>query len=183
MSNALIAPVTLTPYDPKWPGVFEAERNSIVRAIGKHITSIEHIGSTSIPGMLAKPEIDILIGVTKIDSVSLWIKELGELGYPYYQRFEEIEPQRRYFRKSDGIIPLIHVHVYEETDKKYTERIVFRDYLRTHPEVAADYIKHKEMIIEKLGNDRPTYSDAKSIYVVDTMKKIYSVLESHRRKI
>ena len=165
MNNSRIAPVILESYDPRWPEMFDAEKNIIMNAIGEHITSIEHIGSTAITGMVAKPEIDILIGVANLSDAEQCIEKLKKVGYSYYPQFEKFEPERRYFRKSSGITPFAHVHMYEQSNRKYKERIVFRDHLRMHPEVAALYGDHKRGLIKATGDDRSAYSDAKDYFV------------------
>ncbi len=172
METTKIAPVILYDYDLKWADMFETEKSIILEAIGEHIISIEHFGSTSIPGMVAKSEIDILIGVSDLADVIPCVDKLKSIDYLYYPRFEEFEPMRRYFRKSDGIVPLVHVHVYEVSSEAYEERIMFRDYLRAHPDTAAAYAAHKKFLIETGGDDRGAYSDAKSTFVTDIMKKI-----------
>ena len=177
MSNINIAPVTLENYSPMWPGMFETEKNLILGVIGEHITSIEHIGSTSIPSMIAKPEIDILIGVSDLSNAEPCVMKLKDIAYAYYPRFEEFEPGRRYFRKSEGIVPLVHVHLYQETSHEYQERLLFRDFLRQHPEDAATYAAYKISLLQSTGSDRSGYSDAKDKFVLDMLEDMRKVIK------
>ena len=172
MNKPQIAPVTLEEYNPKWIEMFESEKQIITDAIGKYITSIEHIGSTSIEGLVAKPEIDILIGVVRLSDVDLCLEAFNKLGYVYYQHFEEFEPERRYFRKSDGIIPLVHIHIYEEASAARRERIVFRDYLRVHPEIRDRYAEHKLSLAKKFSGDRLEYSHSKNYFISNIIQDL-----------
>lgn len=172
MNKPTIAPVNLEPYDPNWVNKFEQEKVIILSVLDSVPVTIEHIGSTSIPGMVAKPEIDILIGVSDITDVMPCVKKFKSISYMYYPRFEEFEPMRRYFRKSDGIVPLVHVHAYEVSSEEYNERIMFRDYLRDHPDTAKAYTAHKKLLVAAGGDDRGAYSDAKTIFVSDIIKMI-----------
>jgi GrpB-like predicted nucleotidyltransferase (UPF0157 family) len=158
MNTPKIAPVVLREYDPTWPDKFLKERSILTDIIGEHVLSIEHIGSTSVEGMLAKPEIDILVGIARIDDAKPLISILAEAGYPYYRRFEEFVPERRYFRKSKGIVPLVHIHMVESTSDFYNEHILFRDALRTDPELRKRYIALKKSLLEESGGDRLKYN-------------------------
>ena len=175
MDTSKIAPVVLRDYNFVWPDMFETEKNLILGVIGEDIISIEHIGSTSIPGMIAKPEIDILIGVSDLSKVEPCVIKLKDIAYAYYPRFEEFEPRRRYFRKSDGIVPLVHVHLYQENTSEYRERLLFRDFLRQHPEEAATYAAYKTSLLQTLGSDRLAYSDAKERFVLDMLENLRKV--------
>ena len=114
MNKRQIAPVTLEEYNSDWKRIFEEEKKKITEVMNEHILLIEHIGSTSIEGLIAKSEVDILIGVARLSDVNFCLEAFNKLGYVYYKHFEEFELERRYFRKSDGIIPLVHIHIYEE---------------------------------------------------------------------
>ena len=177
MDTSKIAPVVLRDYDPEWTRTFEAEKKEIMSAVGDNISSLEHIGSTAIHGMLAKPEIDILIGVETLSDADRCIEGFARVGYAYYKRFEEFEPGRRYFRKSDGIVPLVHVHVYQVASREYQERLLFRDFLRQHPEEAAIYAAYKTSLLQTLGNDRSSYSGAKDRFVLNMLENLKKTVE------
>ena len=152
-----IAPVVLSQYDPTWVDEYGKEKDVIVNLIGNQIILIEHIGSTSVPNMVAKPELDILIGVENIANISPLIPILENEGYLYYQRFEEFVPERRYFRKSQGIIPLVHIHIVESSSTFFKEHIVFRNELRSDAELRARYARLKYKLVEDGGGDRMKY--------------------------
>lgn len=164
--KSTIAKVTLQEYDHKWVELFNNAKKEIIEAIGENDVFFEHIGSTSIPGAVAKPEIDIMVGVDNIKNAEKFIKPLEEIGYLYFKRFEEFEPERRYFRKSDGIIPLVHIHMVEKGSEFWNDRILFRDYLRRSPELVWRYNKLKKELVEKFKGDRNDYSEEKDKFVI-----------------
>jgi GrpB-like predicted nucleotidyltransferase (UPF0157 family)/dephospho-CoA kinase len=156
-----IASVELSKPDPIWTRKFESAKGEILDACGDRIVSIEHIGSTSIPNLSAKPEIDILIGVNSLDDAEKCVGPLKSIDYPYYKRFEEFVPDRRYFRKSDGTTPLVHIHMYEIKGETYKNHLLFRDYMRVHPEAVVEYEKLKRRLLEESKGDRGVYQDGK----------------------
>jgi len=171
-TKPIIAPVEIINYDPAWTTLFLNEKEEISQAIGQYVMSIEHIGSTSIVNMPAKPEIDILVGLAHLTDAAQCINPLAQIGYPYYQRFEATSPERRYFRKSEGVQPLVHIHMVEQTSDFYQGRIAFRDYMRSHPEVAAQYAAIKQNLVKKFGGDRLKYSEEKSSFVAQILTQL-----------
>lgn len=91
--------VTICDYDLRWPLAFEDEKRAIIRAIGGHISALEHIGSTAVPGLAAKPTIDIMVGLRQLEDARHCIQPLADLGYEYVPEYEAEIPERRYFRK------------------------------------------------------------------------------------
>ncbi len=92
-------PVVIVDYDPRWPAMFREEQEAILRAIGPHVVAVEHVGSTAVPGLGAKPIIDILVGIGSLNEASACIRPLEALGYRYVPEFEAEFPERRYFDK------------------------------------------------------------------------------------
>ena len=170
-TNKQIAPITLENYDPLWQKMFSQEKKKLLAMLGNNV-KIEHIGSTTIPGIVAKPEIDILIGINSLDEAQKYIKPLKSLGYPYYPRLEEAVPERRYFRKSKGIIPLFHIHMVEKKNEFWRDHILFRDHLLKNPKVAKEYSDLKKNLAKKYHSDRKTYSKEKSKFIESTLGKI-----------
>jgi GrpB-like predicted nucleotidyltransferase (UPF0157 family) len=158
MDKPKIAPVVLSEYDAGWPAKYEAEKDVIMSLIGENVSSIEHMGSTAVPGMLAKPEIDILIGIDSLNEAAALIPLLEEKQYLYYQRFEEFVPERRYFRKSNGIYPLVHIHMVELMSNFYKEHIAFRDALRSDAKLRERYAELKRILVKEGGGDRLKYN-------------------------
>lgn len=170
--KSAIAPVVLEPYNPNWSKQFDEEKKKVLRNIGNFIVDIQHIGSTSIPGSIAKPEIDILIGVKDIENYRYCLEPLKKLGYYYYQRFEESVPERRYFRKSNGITPLVHIHMVEVRSNFWRRHLLFRDYLISHPDIAKKYFALKKFLARQYRDDRTRYSDRKAKFIIGLLEKI-----------
>ncbi|WP_332898692.1 GrpB family protein [Haladaptatus sp. CMSO5] len=158
-------PIILDDYDTNWPAQFEAEATNINDAIGERIERIEHIGSTSIPGMPAKPIIDMLVGVTSLKDADACITPLEALGYEYVPKFEDVMPNRRYFRKSEGKTRTHHLHMVETGSEFWTRHLAFRDYLREHPDVAAEYADLKRELAREHRHDIGAYTDGKDEFI------------------
>lgn len=95
--------IYLSAYNSQWPNLFKAEKELLLNLIGQYIVKIEHIGSTAIPNIAAKPVIDIMIGVNQLNDIdSSVIIKLANVGYEYIKKYEEIMPFRRYFQKTDA---------------------------------------------------------------------------------
>ena len=92
-------PVVVVPYDEAWPSLYEEERARIERVIGPWVEEIEHVGSTAVPGLAAKPVIDIMVGVRSLKYSPILVERLVGIGYEYVPEFERVLPFRRYFRK------------------------------------------------------------------------------------
>jgi GrpB-like predicted nucleotidyltransferase (UPF0157 family) len=92
-------PIFVVPYDEAWPSLYEEERTRIERTIGSWVEEIEHVGSTAVPGLAAKPVIDIMVGVKSLENSSILVESLVDIGYEYVPEFERVLPFRRYFRK------------------------------------------------------------------------------------
>ena len=146
----------VVPYDDAWPALFDAEADRIRAAVGKPLRAVEHVGSTSVPGLAAKPIVDIAISVEDFDELDVGAFEA--LGYRYVPAYEEEFPNRMYFTKPD-----FHVHAYEQEHEEFMDYLRFRDYLRAHPEDAREYGDLKRRLA--LDRDRAEYQDAKSPYV------------------
>lgn len=165
-----IAPVQLSEPNSQWSKKFEEIKKELFEAIATHILFIEHIGSTAIPHLSAKPEIDIMIGVKNLENAQQCIQTLETIGYQYFKKFEEFVPERRYFRKSEGVTPLVHIHMVEVSSTFWSEHIFFRDYLRNHPDTARAYEKLKKELIESSAGDRNTYQKGKEDFIKKVLK-------------
>jgi GrpB-like predicted nucleotidyltransferase (UPF0157 family) len=153
-------------YDSQWPSTFAAEKVRLLGAVGDHVETIEHIGSTSVPGLAAKPVIDITIGVRSLQMAhAQCIPPIEALGYEYFAAIESLMPNRRYFRKSDATGMRTHqIHLYQIDDPDYERHIAFRDYLRAHPHEAAAYEQVKRGLIDQFDSVND-YADAKSDFI------------------
>ena len=150
-------------YNPEWPAMFEAEAPKIAEALGDNLLSIHHIGSTSVPGLKAKPIIDILPVVRDIAAVDQHTPQMEALGYEGLGEFGL--PGRRYFRKGD-LVRTHHVHVHAlDSDQEIERHIAVRDYLRAHPDAAREYGELKAQLAKQFPDDRFAYMDGKDAFV------------------
>ena len=133
--------MTVVAYRREWPGEYEAEVLLLRQALGDEIVRTHHIGSTAVPGLAAKPIIDILLEVRSVERLDAPAQAMEELGY--LPRGELGIPWRRHYPKgSDDRTH--HVHAFAEGDPHIEEHIAFRDYLRTHPSTAEGYADGKQ---------------------------------------
>jgi len=133
--------IEIVPYDSNWPRLFEAESANIKRALEHNCVAVYHVGSTAVPGLCAKPKIDI-IAVVK-DPI-LIDRDLERLGYTHKGEFNI--PFRLAFTKR-GDVPEVNLHVYEERNPEIELNLMFRDYLRNHPEAREEYTDLKLSLI------------------------------------
>lgn len=158
--------VTIVAYDPAWPAAYAREAARIRPAFGPGLKALEHIGSTSVPGLCAKPIIDILAGVSAIDGVEGAEAALADMGYEALG--EHGLEGRRYFRKRDADgTRRVHLHVYEVESDGFVRHLLLRDYLRLHPQRAQAYAALKQDIAVRAGSDRSAYVEGKSSFVAE----------------
>jgi len=163
-------PLEISEYDPRWPELFRAERDRILAAIGKYVHAIEHIGSTAIPGIAAKPLIDILVGVKQLDVYRECVKPLADLGYQYVPDAERVMPDNRYFNKGPDDARTHHLHMVLYDGEFWREKLLFRDYLRSHEEVARRYEALKRDLAQRFDDGAP-YARAKGPFVKAVLKE------------
>ncbi len=159
--------IVIVPYDPSWPAEFARESAGVAAALAPLALAIEHIGSTAIPGLSAKPIVDIMIGVRRLAEVRQKIDELAALGYTYVPAFEAQIPERMFFQR--GSPRTHHVHVVETGSGFWRRQIVFRDYLKAHPELAQEYADLKRGLAARFPDDREGYTQAKTDFVRDVL--------------
>ena len=158
-------PVIITDYDPQWPVLFEEERDKILSVVGHIIVAIEHIGSTAVPGLGAKPIIDIMVAVRRLVDARECIEPLKSVGYEYMPEYEAEMPERRYFHKGSPGGRTCHLHMVELARDFWERHLLFRDYLRTHPDVSRQYCRLKKELAAKYGSDRAAYTEAKTQFI------------------
>lgn len=181
--------IHLETYDPLWKQHFEALREELASLLGSPEPKIEHIGSTSVEGLSAKPIIDLLIGVADQARLDQVIAPLMNKGYVYYEQYNQDMPYRRFFVKhkvspeslglpaiyrDTDIIPatteehdqrLAHIHVLPYVSEHWIRHIAFRDYLRTHPVVKQQYQALKEKLVLQEWADGNAYNQAKDDFL------------------
>lgn len=160
--------VEVVPYNHQWPQIFEEEAGKIKTIMNENVVGIEHMGSTSIPGMSAKPVIDILVEVNSIEKVDLYKVEMIELGYD--PKGENGIPNRRYFSKG-GDNRTHHVHIYQTGNPEIARHLQFRDYLTAHPEDAILYSELKQSLAKQFPADIDQYILGKDALVKELDEK------------
>lgn len=176
--------ITLLPYNPIWPKLFAEEKEKIQLALGKIATHIEHIGSTAIPGIYAKPIIDILVGINSLDIFTNYhINKLETLGYVYRPDFESELPFRRYFQKNDAAGNRTHqIHLVNYPSAWWERHILFRNYLRQHSNYAKEYETHK-LTLAKQFDDTGLYAEAKNEFCRKIDKLAFFDFKLHKPNV
>ncbi len=160
-------PVEIVTYDPAWPSRFEEERARIAEALGSRAPVIEHIGSTAVPGLAAKPVIDVLLGVRSHPLDEAGVRALETIGYDYRGEFGI--PGRQFFRKGEPRSH--HVHAVELGSDLWVSNLVFRDRLRDHPEEAARYASLKRELASRYADERGRYTEAKAPFIEELLQR------------
>jgi GrpB-like predicted nucleotidyltransferase (UPF0157 family) len=159
--------VRLVPYDSTWPLEFATEAERIERACAGLPIRLEHIGSTSVPGLSAKPVIDILAGRPGNVPGTRYVEAFNQLGYEHKGAFGI--PGRNYFRR--GMPRTHHVHLVNWSSDLWRDHLLFRDYLRMHVEVAREYETLKRELAGLYLHDKERYTDAKGPFVRSIVRR------------
>ncbi len=151
-------PIVVVDYDQAWPAQYAAEAARIRDALGAGLIGLDHIGSTAVPGLAARPIVDMMPLVASFEAAESLVPPMEMLGYHYFGEYGI--PRRHYFNR-----PGYHVHMLEPGSAQATGHIAFRDYLRAHPETAAAYASLKRRLAALHRDDRDGYTDAKAEFV------------------
>jgi len=163
MTSSSQAEVVIVDYDPAWPTRFEEEREALGRVLAPWLAGpIEHIGSTAIPGLAAKPVIDIMAGVETLEGSRDAIDAAATLGYCYFPYQASV---RHWMCKPSDAFRTHHLHLVPVGSPQWMRPIAFRNYLRTHDDVAADYEQLKRGLAQKFRFDREAYTEAKRVFI------------------
>jgi GrpB-like predicted nucleotidyltransferase (UPF0157 family)/dihydrofolate reductase/GNAT superfamily N-acetyltransferase len=154
--------IIVTPYNPDWQKLFDVEASKIKEALGANCIAIHHIGSTSVPGLSAKPVIDMLPVVRNIQEVDKAAKAMESLGYEVKGEYGIVF--RRYFQKGKNI-RTHNVHVYQEADPEISRYLTFRDWMSSHPSDAHSYGNLKLELAKKFPHDILQYCNGKDAFV------------------
>jgi GrpB-like predicted nucleotidyltransferase (UPF0157 family) len=153
-------------YDASWLQLYEAEKTLVLGQIGEHLLTIEHIGSTSVPGLSAKPIIDMLLGVETLDQADLCVDPLYQLGYEYLPQRTAFTSARRFFRKyPPGGAVGYHLHLLQPSNPYWMILLVFRNYLRHQPQVAQQYSLLKQQLATQFPTDPLAYLHGKAPFI------------------
>ena len=161
------ATLRLVPYDSTWPLEFAAEAERIERACDRLPVRLEHIGSTSIAGLAAKPVIDILAGRPGDVPGDRYVAALKQIGYEHKGAYGI--PGRNYFRK--GAPRTHHVHMFSVSSEMWRDHLLFRDYLRAHPDIVREYETIKRELAVMYVQDKEQYTDAKGPFVRSIVRR------------
>jgi len=157
--------VRLHDHDPLWPSAFAAERDRLLSLLAGSFLEVQHIGSTAVPGLPAKPIIDLLGGVSSMAQAESLMDRICSSGYTTSAEFNATLTDRKWFmRWADGR-RTHHLHVVVHHGAAWNERICFRDALRSQPDVASRYAALKSRLAEAHATDREAYTEAKSGFV------------------
>ena len=151
--------VDLVEYSPDWSDRYLHERARLSDAFGAMAIVIEHIGSTAVPGLIAKPTIDIAVGVEEIGPVSEVRERLEQLGYEWRAGFHA---EHLFLRRIEDDERTHHLHVTVYPSAEFDRWLAFRDYLRANPDAAKEYADVKRELAARFYNDRGGYVEAKS---------------------
>ncbi|MDV5149646.1 GrpB family protein [Streptomyces sp. SBC-4] len=160
--------VRIVEYDPAWPGMFGEIGAVLRRALGDVAVRIDHIGSTSVPGLAAKPVIDVQVSVASFEPLDAFRAPLVECGLVY--RADNEERTKRYFREAPGR-PRTHVHVRRLGSFSEQFPLLFRDYLRCHRTAADEYAAVKRRYAVEFRDDRSGYAGAKEAFVWTVVRR------------
>jgi len=153
--------VVIVEYDPRWPVAYTEEKIAVCAALTGMLTDIQHIGSTAIPGLRAKPVIDLLVIVPRFEAIPAYAQRLEPLGYTH--SYQPMEPVRIFFRK--GQPRTHHLHIVEDGSYECRRLLLFRNYLLQHPETAFEYEALKRELAERFAEDRPRYTESKTDFI------------------
>jgi GrpB-like predicted nucleotidyltransferase (UPF0157 family) len=157
-------PITIVESDPTWPVVFE-QVAAHLRAIHDGFSRIEHVGSTAVPGLAAKPIIDVMPAVPTVDRLDVCVQPLLSAGYRYVPEHEAVFPDRRFFALGPRGNASQHIHVVVEGSGFWLSHLAFRDKLHADPDLASAYSYLKRRLATEHGDDREAYTDAKSAFI------------------
>ena len=156
--------IYMVPHDPNWRQEFEREAAQITAVLGGGVITVHHIGSTAIPGIYAKPVLDMLLVVH--DHAALDEKQAQMEALGYEARGEFGIPGRRYFRRNNALGDRTHqVHAFEQGSPQIDRHLAFRDYMIAHPEAAQKYSGLKRELAAKHPNDMEAYMDGKDEFI------------------
>jgi GrpB-like predicted nucleotidyltransferase (UPF0157 family) len=162
-------PVAIVAYDPLWPGRFETWRERLARTIGSPALRIEHIGSTAVPGLAAKPVVDIQVSVPDVADEDSYVPAIESVGFGLRYRNEGLG--WRYFRPPPGLPREAQVHVCSVDSESERLHLLFRDYLRAHPAEADAYAAAKRVAAARHRDDRIAYTDAKDAFIHPALRR------------
>jgi len=156
--------VRVVDYDPRWPLLFERASRELRAALGPSLVAVHHVGSTAVPGLCAKPILDLLVTVPDFEESLALLPPLEALGYEH--RPDEEIADRHFFRRRRGSARTHHLSLAEASSRHQRVTLAFRDALRADPSLASEYAALKLDLARRFPRDRPAFIDGKSAFVV-----------------
>jgi GrpB-like predicted nucleotidyltransferase (UPF0157 family) len=175
-SERPIDPIEVVEYDPRWPERFAEWERAIRAALGRTAVRIDHVGSTSVPGLAAKPVIDIQVSVRDLADEDAYVPALEQLGL----RLRSRDEFHRYFRPPAARPRDVHVHVCESGSEWEGEHLRFRDHLRRDPGARDAYARVKRQAAKDWADDRMAYTDAKSDVILGILAEADRIRDAGR---
>ncbi|MFC7783459.1 GrpB family protein [Rossellomorea sp. GCM10028870] len=176
--QGLMRDVKVVPHQSDWKEKFETEKRSLEKILPD--STIHHIGSTSVPGLAAKPIIDILIEVPDLESIDDRKEEFSQLDF--VGKGENGIPNRRYFYKGEGNERAVHLHIFPYGIDHVIRHLAFRDYLREHETEARQYGELKSRLAKKFPHDMEGYIQGKDQFVKDLEKMAVNWYKKNKRE-
>jgi len=171
LSRAMKEEIHLVPYDQRWPASFAAEKKRLLAFFSDSLVEIEHIGSTAVPNLSAKPIIDIIASVPTMDIAKQILGPLCGYGYVTSDSFNSRLSDRVWLLRHSGGHRTHHLHIVEVRSMGRKRALRFRDALRASKDLALSYQKLKLELAESAGSDRDAYARAKSKFVNDVVER------------
>jgi GrpB-like predicted nucleotidyltransferase (UPF0157 family) len=165
MGSLNYTPIEVRPADPSWPQEFSRRADVLRDALEAVAVRIDHIGSTAVPGLAAKPTIDIQVVVSDVEDLDAYRPTLERLGYTFHSH-SLCDADHRFFSSPGRVV---HVHVCNAGSGWERDHLLFRDFLRAAPEVAADYEALKYRLAREHTGDRVAYAEAKGVFVTHAL--------------
>lgn len=163
--------IVVVPYDIAWPQRFTVESQLIQMVLADLQPAVEHIGSTSVPGLAAKPIIDVLVGVRSLEDFGRHLDLLTAYGYQYIPEYERVLPDRRFFKRVVRGARTHHVHVVEFGGLYWQRYVAFRDSLRQDAHLAERYAELKRGLAVRHRHDRDAYTNGKTGFVESVLAR------------
>jgi len=169
--------VALVPYSEDWPGLFREEADRLREALGEAALAIEHVGSTAVPGMWAKPIIDIDVAVADLDDWVRLVQPLADIGYQCVPHVHD--EARRFFAKGPETLRTHHLHLVAVDGDEWHGPLLFRDTLRARPDIAARYSRLKQVLADRFPTDRASYTVCKGRFVQAVLRRARADAPEH----
>lgn len=165
VQRAIYETVEIVPYDPRWPVEYGVERDRLLRMFPAAFSGIEHVGSTAVPGLAAKPIIDLIVAVPSMEVADVVMHSLVDIGYLFSADFNIKLGDSRWMMKHSNGRRTHHLHMVLPGSSNWLDKIRFRDLLRADAGLAAKYLSLKKDLAQRYSQDREAYTEAKADFV------------------